>query len=486
MSPPRTRTAEVAGVRTIWAPLEGLPVGALVLGLGLSDLEPTSAGLHHLIEHLVSRRLPRGLVRSEPSSNLHAVRFVARGARADVLDHLGLVARALASLGTVTDDEVAAERRAIEHEIDGRCYAGAGHLAARFGAQGNGMNDLEHVALRTLQSADVHAAARTWVVSENCRLVLSWEPEAGSPALALPAGPVPPRRQAATPRPVRTPSAVTLLGEVTAMSFLTDAPTGLRRAALAVLDHAVGDALEDRSVDPVVARAVRDDAGLHVVEAALRPTGDHARALATAVRTVRSLAAAGPTRDLLARARRDLALQRLEPASHLALLLDDAARDLRGLALEDEPEVDAEAQRLAADDVGAAFAAMAPSMLVTFSHLAASHAGDVIEELELEHWPWPTTDGTRAPRAARRLRSRRGRGLPGLALDGDTLWIDDGTVRVRPDDVALARLDTDGLTELITRDGRAVQVHRAFSRGAGRAWARYVASLPPDVVRRSW
>src|SRR3712207_8922450 len=86
-TPPFPMThGDVDGVRTLSADLAVDPTLTLAFGVGDCDLTPSTAGITHLVEHLVLRRVGHVAVPSNGASGLLATSFYAVGSERERVD----------------------------------------------------------------------------------------------------------------------------------------------------------------------------------------------------------------------------------------------------------------------------------------------------------------------------------------------------------------------------------------------------------------
>ena len=70
-----------------------------------------------------------------------------------------------------------------------------------------------------------------------------------------------------------------------------------------------------------------------------------------------------------------------------------------------------------------------------------------------------------------------------ICLGPRQLVLVDSGVKVHVDDLVLVGEDDDGDVELVTRTGEAVVLDLRHYRRTARAWARFMANVPPQLVR---
>lgn len=501
------------GIPTLWADVGGDHVGALVVGVGGRDLSPTTAGLHHLVEHLVMARVGRVTVEHNAQSSPDSLIFWASGDPDDVADFLNRVTVAARSLLDVRDEDLAVERATVLTEVGPESlYASVGPFSSRWGAAGLGLLDLDHTALLALTAAEVRAFVARWFVTGCARVVLSGPPV---PALdvSLPVGEAPSR--APHPGPLDMPTPGIAYGDdgSLSLSFLVRADPVVRQVTGEVVEESLMRELRLRtgrvySVD-VSAWLVDDVTSAWVVSTDPATPAATLDVLAAAVRTLRRLAEVGPDADVLAHAQAALRARWALSDARRSWLVQTAEHELRGLPAP-APWTAATAA-VDADGVRAAVAGMLPSLLVGYPrHLVDDP--DACERLEQElglepHRPFRTyeglgrreiaidiaTGGEGAAGLPRALLSSTGTTHRGkffgpqrgneIALGPRQLVLIGVGVRILAQDVVLAGEDDDGDVELVTRTGASVVLNPRHFRRATRSWERFMSSLPPHVVR---
>lgn len=503
----------VGGIPTLWADVPGDHVGALVVGVGARDLSPTTAGLHHLVEHLVMARVGRVATEHNAESGPDSLVFWAAGDPSAVADFLGRVTAAMRSLADVRDEDLAVERATVVAEVGPEnLYAHVGPFASRWGTAGLGLVDLSHAALLALTASDVREFAARWFVTGSTRLVLTGPP-GDDLEVVLPDRPAPAR--APHPAPLDLPVPGIVYGDEggLSLSFLVGAGTLVRQVVGEVLEETLLRELRLRtgrvySVE-VGAWTVDGDTTswvLHTDPSSPRAALD---VLASAVRTLRRLAEEGPDADVLAHVRSALRSRWSMTDTRRSWLVQTAEAEARGQRPPTAWTSDVDA--VDAEQVRAAVAAMLPTLLVTYPRglVADPEACERLEqELGLEpHRRFRSYDGLSrrevmvdiatggegAPGFVRGMLSARGsqhRGKLRSPQRGEEIWLGPRQLflpaigaRLLVQDLVLVGEDDDGDVELVTRTGDAVILNPRHFRRASRPWARYLASIPPQVVR---
>ncbi|OZD42844.1 hypothetical protein CH252_26025 [Rhodococcus sp. 06-1477-1B] len=162
------------GIPVYSLPDSPLVSGALVFAVGLRDETARSAGLAHLVEHLVMSRVrARGQNVNAVTSD-DAIAFTARGDADLVVRFLGDAAQAITELSSISRDEIVAQQKVIALELgEGHSQPGLGALTERFGARGLGLLDLGSPAHTTHGVAEVVDFAGRWLHRGNAAVVLT-------------------------------------------------------------------------------------------------------------------------------------------------------------------------------------------------------------------------------------------------------------------------------------------------------------------------
>lgn len=90
-----THTREIDGVRALWADLPVDPTMTLWFGVGHKDMSARTAGITHLVEHLVMRRLGHVAVPHNAESGMVTTQFYATGTPSRLVDFIGRVCEAI-------------------------------------------------------------------------------------------------------------------------------------------------------------------------------------------------------------------------------------------------------------------------------------------------------------------------------------------------------------------------------------------------------
>jgi hypothetical protein len=501
-----------SGVRTLWSDIPGDVVGFLVFGIGQRDLAPGFAGLHHLVEHLVMRRVGPVATEHNAASSPDSVVFHASGRIADVVDFLQRVGRAVADLATVTPDEVQLERAAILVEVgDAGVYASADTSVARFGPTGLGMVDLGHAALPSLTADDVRAFAASWFTDGNARLVLTTEPPEDLD-LGLPLAPAPSRLPEPPPLEIPGPAYMLSASEGVALQLLVTADLATRWVVADVLVEALRRRLRGElglvyDVQLVPAQLADGSACWTVLLDPPEASVD--AALLAAHQVLTALAEAGPDPELLAHVRAALVAAAHSSDGRIGHLLSVAELHLRDGSLLPRSAMLARTEQITGADVATAIAAAAPTLLLSapartgiteatqetlqaagfvlhqpFATYAGMTTAQITEDLVTDGHPGsgrgtPLRPAMSAHRGRRFSPWRKSE----IFIGRDQIAVVDLGGRIRVDDIALLGADEDGDVEIVTRQGGVMCFNPQNFRGAAEPWTRFVAGLPPHVVR---
>lgn len=332
MTLPPITVVDVDGIPAYWADIRTAFTGTLTFGIGLRDETARTAGLAHLIEHLVMARVGRVNVTHNATTADESVSFFAQGAPEAVADFLSRVARAISSLHETTDDTVLEQRRIISNELgDADERPGRGHLVDRFGNRSIGLLDLGTPAHRSHSRAEVLRFADDWFHAGNAALSFTGPIPEGLTIVLPPARPMPERPEA---RVIRHGQWV-VNGEVpVVVSLVFDSED---RATAAVATSLLNDAFHDRlrgerhliysvltqqlplGIDTLLCAYALDPRPEHVVETAR-----------AALDVIRGLASDGPTAEAVAEQLDRWRHSDADPANHTDYLDGRAVAMLRG------------------------------------------------------------------------------------------------------------------------------------------------------------
>ncbi|GEL48671.1 hypothetical protein CHO01_37870 [Cellulomonas hominis] len=485
----------------------------MVVGVGTSQLDVRSAGMHHLVEHLVMRRLGDLPFEANATSGTECIVFHATGTRSQVLGFLRAVAAAIRSVHRgPSQGALAREQWVLLAEQARRPVGIVGPWTARFGCSGPGLSELPEIGASRATVGDVRAFTSRWFVAQNSRVVLSFDPDGDELGVELPDDPSfsrPAWRAGARARrsafcQTETP-ALTLSFEV---------------------EQAPGDALVFQVLTGALMRDLRhENALIYSVEATMCATGRGRRVLLAtldplweytdpavdrALAVLDELATTGPAERALADAR-TLVLARLrDPADLFDRFLGEVGDALRG---EDRIGVEhtrAAVEQMTPDTVRDRLRELLDSLVLTvpegveleegtMHRLAAAglRRRDVVTTLRRPASEIRQDLLADAPRSSG-LRPTPRRPVRGYyprvfgPVRGEQLWIGPGQFTLIPQDgpavqvtaaeVVLAETDPDGTVALLTRRGGRIAVNPRHFRGAARWWKHFWDHLDPHVL----
>jgi predicted Zn-dependent peptidase len=513
-TPVAVEHTEVDGVPTLVAELAVDPTLTLLFGVGYSDATPATAGLTHLVEHLVMRRVGHVVVPNNAESGLRWTSFYAVGAPDQRVDFVRRVCEAICWVADeITDADLDLERQTILAEIGPHAvYACGDAFSARYGVAGVGLTAVTHTRLLDWTAAEVRETAAGWFHRGNAYLV-STAPLPDGLTLPLPdGGPV--ARQP-HPEPLLAGRAWAeadgsqLVLSGTCSTSLDDSRRSL---ATAVLRDALHEALRTvsgqvYSVDPVVVQ-VRDTSEVWAVTT--DPGEDSlCEVLVAALDVLDRLALHGPTAQELDRTRTALLHGMQLPSSRASWLDTWAAHALRGVTLPSVEEAMRATSEATAQDVRAVLAEIAASLLVT---VPGGHPLDESAIARLERYSHvdlhPDPEGRTGKELARAVTVDTDRGRVVSALVGGYRYypgrffsparglriaiLPDRFVLQAPDrlrivpfvDVVLVGTDRDGDIEIVTSRGGVLTIAPALFRGLAEPLTFALDRLPRAVRYR--
>ena len=180
---------EIGGVPVLWEQGPAPLAAALVFGVGARHESFRTAGVTHLVEHLVMSTLPKSALDRNAQVDLDITVFHAAGPEADVVDFLNRVCRGVSQLPL---DRIERELGVLRAEDGVAEHPAVGlSLRARYGFQAQGLAGTTGAGPSSLTRDHVIDHARRHFTRENASLVFSGEPPAGL-EMDLPSGsPVP-------------------------------------------------------------------------------------------------------------------------------------------------------------------------------------------------------------------------------------------------------------------------------------------------------
>lgn len=481
----------VDGVPAVWADLPGDPVTTLVFGVGHEDATPATAGLTHLVEHLVRRRAGQVAVPHDTGSSPRSTSFHAVGAPARRADVVARVCDAVAWLRGVTEADLDLERQAVLAEIGPTgTRAARDAVSTRYGTAGPGLGSVVHARLVDWTAAEVREMATRWFHRGNA-YVTGTAPLPPGLRVPLPDGPPVSRPAAPASRlPGRAWADHDRAELVLSGTCSAAVPRTRRTLASAVVADVLHAALlpapgrahpvtrTSREVGP-------DDLWTFALDTAPHAVDD---LLVAALDVVERLADWGPTQGELDRTRtrvlHDLGL----PAARAAWLGDFASAALRGGSVPTPAEARADAVATTIGEVRELAQQVADSLLVTVprGHVPRPEATARLEELDVVPVRlFPTQRRRGAGRSHRGRWSSPARHLRVELLPDRLVLRGPGVLRtVRDADVVLVGPGADGEVEIVTSRGGVVALDPAHFRGLPARWDALLDRLPADVVYR--
>ena len=396
----------VNGIPALWTEAPPPYTAALVVRAGAQDETVRTAGVGHLVEHLVLSGQPRTTLDVNASVDDVITVFHATGARDEVSEWLARVCDAIHDLPL---DRLGLEAKVLDAE-DGDAVesAVAWSAGARFGARGAGLLGRQGPPHRELLPEHVVDFTHRLYTAANAVLVSTGEPPQ-HPRIRLPEGP--------RPEPAQTEEC-----ELTLPAYLCGPPVPIvswlcrRGPAAPVLGALVADRLTD---------ALRHGEGL-VYEVALGSTSvgpeegmtvlwadgserDQPRILAEAVAVLRTLAQDGPDDADLAHQKALARAQMSDPRGVVEHLVHCALRVLEGrpvLTIDDEI---AEVEAVTAQDLRLAARRALETLVLAGSEPAPDGVAGIPDRTDEEVPECPVFEGrswkrklvSRAPRDLR-------------------------------------------------------------------------------------
>ncbi|WP_062133250.1 insulinase family protein [Demequina aestuarii] len=379
MTAPEIVVEDHHGIPLLWADIRATYAGSLTFGVGVIDETARTAGLSHLVEHLVMSRVGQVSISHHALTTEDRTSFYAQGPSALMKDFLHRASAAVSSLTELSDAEVTAQHDIIAAELgEGFQRTGHGPLLERYGAASLGLLDLGSPALTTLTKDQVMAWATAWFQRDNAVLTFTGPPPGGL-NVTLPGGDARPAREQIIPLEHRVHGWIAGGKEPLAITLDFTSPCRLARfAARWIISERLRRVLRTErhliySVDGLVARVSHDTTTTVMV---LDPPKHHIMAAAQdALTELRALADEGPTSDEW-QSLIDESRNIEEDSEVLSAALVDAGVDL---IRDGEPATSIdhrEFESIARDDVRAIIAASITTMVLS--------VGDVDPDLSPE------------------------------------------------------------------------------------------------------
>jgi hypothetical protein len=360
----------IDGVPVVSAPLEPVATANLIFTVGARDATPRTAGIPHLVEHVVMRRVGRVTAPHNAVTDADSIQFFVTGSGAEIVDFLDRVSQAIAWLPSCTEEDVAPERRTIGAELGASGEeVGFGPLVVRYGLVDLGVVDYGQPTYRTLPVREVQEFARRFLHRGNAAVTIT--------------GPVPEGLHLPLPDGLRRPARVVPATIRTDLPGWTSSPAAplvlnmeLRGTpsrtsiTIACLEAFLYRSLrtELSLVYSVHAHSFGLDHDLVNLSLALDPDPESTpAALEAAVRGLQAIASAGPDPDDLLHVHDGMASSTEHPAARIQYLTAVAVAEARGRS-DELPTYDratAELLEVTVDDVRDTVAEALATLLVS-------------------------------------------------------------------------------------------------------------------------
>lgn len=355
-----------SGIRTRTANVPGRTYGSVVFGVGDRDEPVATAGMAHLVLHLIDAAVEPKLVPTSASIDENSLRFDVSGTTAQVLAYFRAIADAVGALGSVTTYELDRAKRLLEVESPHSYrHPGVDALTLRYGLGEIGRNSFGSPGVSVIGKKDVARWAASRLTAENTAVTLT-KPLTASFDLDLPAGPQPTR---GVPVALMTTPTLVAFENQGAVASITVPAAGADELGTAIkLD------LRERLVDQaglaydVMVGHARVDESIAVLSFVVEPRfvdlPEVVRALVLALQDIADEGVSPAALTLAAEfTRLDLAS---DPASVCDSLAATATLELRGFGVATREERLASALALTSEGVATAVATALPTLIVAF------------------------------------------------------------------------------------------------------------------------
>jgi hypothetical protein len=353
--------SETNGIRTLWTDGPAPYSAALVFGVGGRDETLRTAGVTHLVEHLVMGSLPKRALDRNANVDAMATIFHATGSRDDVTEFIAGVCAALRELPL---ERLATEQKVLDAEQGHHEHPALGWAASTLhGAEGVGLIGLDGPPAGEIGAEHVVSHVRSWFTADNAVLVCTGPPPT-HPAIALHPG-TPPEHP---PTHDHGPTRPAVIAGVPDVIIATHGSTEL---PMLVGFNLVRERLEDEArhslglsyeigLDYVL---TGEDESLYAIWCDAAPE-HHEKVATIAVEALRSLAEDGPNAEELDFARASLSASARDPRAVLDHLIFGARRMLRGLPAPTVDELVAQSDAVTSEDVQRHSRAAAQNLLI--------------------------------------------------------------------------------------------------------------------------
>jgi hypothetical protein len=180
--------ADHRGVKSYWLDQQGLCTGTLIFGVGKRDESAALAGITHLIEHIVLRKVQPVTVRHGASVDTNTTEFHASGRPEAVAGFLNAVAEAISNFSDLSEQDLVLEKAGIQAENPREFHqVSAGLLTNRFGPAGPGTGHFGAPGTTGFSMDETIDWTKRWFTSANAALTFTG-PIPGSLNIRLPSG----------------------------------------------------------------------------------------------------------------------------------------------------------------------------------------------------------------------------------------------------------------------------------------------------------
>lgn len=464
------------GLPVWWVQTPGEFTAALYLRVGTADEALPIAGITHLVEHLVMAAVGRREHGHNALVDETTCVFYADGDRAEVLEFLTLVGRAIA---TVDLSRLEHERRVLRAEAAQRDPGVVARLLElRYGVQGYGLGNDAELGLRWVGEPEVRAWWARHFTRGNAAVWMSGEPPEDL-GFELPDGPRVPLPEG-DPLPHALPAFIDGGTGGVALSGVGERSTALT-LALTVAEERLGERLRHGHGVSYSTFADYRPIGKRRAHLMLGSDGrdeDAELLLAELWTCMGELAERGATTDELDRARRSIERGRRDPQALLGDLAFAVDCELTGVPHLSEAELDAERAHVDGPAVAAALREVLDGALLLGPEGSQPIAG--VPELPVPD-PEPL-EGERFRPARSGLLRRRGDAELVIGERGLCFRTGDERLAIDWPEVAAVERWPSGEQRVIAIDGRWVGIAPFHWDDGARAVSLLHARVPSDRI----
>lgn len=480
------------GITSYWLDGEGLCTGTLIFGVGMRDEPPTYAGITHLVEHVLLRKVQPVTVTHGGTVTTDSLQFYASGQPEGVAAFLNAIAAAASTFEAVADEDLAREKSVLEAEDPQKfSTVSSGLLTYRYGTNGVGAAHFGAPATAGLTTAETTEWATRWLTAGNATLTFTG-PLPGSLDIRLPPGVPVIHHQ--DPPVITAPTLIKSRKQGVALSLLVPSPDAnllsdaLRYELLTRLRHAAGLVY---SVENIITKIDAHESQLDLILDPVR--ANTVPALREGVKALRCIVEAGFSEDAVQSARHvltsELGWDAYVPQDHLDQLAIDG---LFGRAAPDRQQLLNRAAASSSADLTKMLRTSMGSLIVALDKTVKLPKTDV-KDLKLitdayEIWQWHRDSKDHHPAAEGDSEhpTWRHKSSDTMLTLTPTRLVRRGsgkTQTISLADVAVVGDRSCGCISLMDRRGRSCELPMDEWKASKKLRRKLLEAFPPEIIR---